>query len=98
LTKVGGNTVGDSVVWSEVGQELGLSKQAKEASGAGSLLGLEVQTRVWQPRGRMVPKNSSCANAAELANHLTRGVAGNSGVPDAARSAAVGLLEESLCL
>ena len=26
LTKVGGNTVGDSGVWSEAGQELGLSK------------------------------------------------------------------------
>jgi hypothetical protein len=26
LTKVGGNTVGDSVVWSEAGQELVLSK------------------------------------------------------------------------
>ena len=29
LTKVGGNTVGDSVVWREVGQELGLSKWQK---------------------------------------------------------------------
>jgi hypothetical protein len=46
----------------------------------------------------VLPKYSSRANVAELANHLIRGVAGLSGAPDAARSAAVGFLKESLSL
>ena len=60
LTKVGGNTVGDSVVGSEAGQELGLSKQRKEAFGAGSEPGLEVQTRAWRPRANGAQDDELC--------------------------------------
>jgi hypothetical protein len=82
VTKVGGNAVGDSVVWSEAGQELVLSKWQKGSFRCGVWTRAGSANASMATTGRMVPKNRSCVNAAELADHLTRGVADNTGAPD----------------